>query len=67
MTPDKFYEKTSNSLPFLLLKRTDKGDFIHVNGKWSSTDVILDYMYGNNDWVEDITEEVARAKYPEAF
>lgn len=67
MTPDKFYESTSKERPFMLLKRSAKGDFAWANGKWSRTVIIIDYMYGNNDWVEDITEEFARATYPDAF
>ena len=56
----------SSTEPALLLK-DDKGHFIFVKGKWSPTEVIKDYMYGHNDFVDAISEVEARTKFPEAF
>lgn len=67
MNPDKFYESQGHTPPFMLLKRSAEGDFAWGNGEWSHTFVIVDYMFGHNDWVEDLTDVEARTKYPEAF
>jgi hypothetical protein len=67
LTSNKFYERTSKTPSFALLMRTDKGDFIWHDTHWVRTQVILDYMFGHNDWVDDITEEEARERFPKAF
>lgn len=50
-----------------LLMKSDKGDFIFVEGQWKQTQLILDFMYGKNDFVETITQDAAKAQFPEAF
>jgi hypothetical protein len=36
-------------------------------GKWHPTDKIRDHIFGPDDFVDPITEEEARARFPEAF
>mgnify|MGYP000045825814 CR=1 FL=1 len=50
-----------------LLKRCETGDFIWLKDEWHRTQTIIDYMFGNNDFVDHISESRARFKYPEAF
>lgn len=64
---DRYMILTHKEPPFSLLKKCDLGEFIWVNGRWNRTKVICDYMYGHNDWVDDITEQGAREMFPEAF
>lgn len=53
--------------PALLLK-DDKGKhYIFGNGKWSPTGKINDYIFGPDDFVDPITEEESRTRFPEAF
>jgi hypothetical protein len=57
--------------PPILLRRTldDAGchDEAFLGGTWKPTKIIIDYMFGHNDFVEDITPEQAAALEPAAF
>lgn len=53
--------------PALIMRKTEKAEQIFANGKWSSTEVIGEYMYGKNDFVDEITEDEAKKLYPSAF
>lgn len=61
----KFYT-WSMPEPALLLKE-DKGHFMFGNGKWTPTHKLKDYLFGNDDFIDEISEAEARAKFPEAF
>lgn len=53
--------------PALLLRRTDTADESFLNGKWQPTKLIIDYMFGHEDNVSDISEQDARKLVPAAF
>lgn len=54
--------------PPLLLRRANYVDEVFRNGAWHPTQMIIDYMYGHNDFVEGpISEDAARALAPDAF
>lgn len=65
---DRYMIWTSHTPPFFLLWASETmGEQIFSDGSWLDTKVICDYMYGHNDWVDDITEQEARGKFPAAF
>ena len=53
--------------PAALLRRVDFVDEAFVNGAWRPTQSIVDWMYGHDDFVDQISEEQARAFAPAAF
>ena len=53
--------------PAALLRRVEFVDEAFVNGAWRPTKSIVDWMYGHDDFVDQITEEQARAFAPAAF
>ena len=59
-TSDKF-------TPPALLRRADFVDEAFVDGRWRPTKSIVNYMAGNDDFVDDISEAEARAFAPAAF
>lgn len=59
-TSDKFE-------PAAVLRRSPTGDEAFVNGEWRPTTSIIDYMAGNDDHVDEITEAQARELAPAAF
>lgn len=51
-----------------LLRRDSDGDWVFVEGKWTQpTETILNYMIGQDDDVDEVTEDKAREDFPEAF
>ena len=50
-----------------LLRRADYVDEAFVAGKWQPTKAIVDFMFGHNDWVDEISEDRARRVAPTAF
>lgn len=64
---DRYMIWTMPEPPALLRQSDVTGEQIYGLGKWQNTKVICDYMYGHNDWVDDITEQEAREKFPAAF
>lgn len=51
----------------LLLRRVGVVDEAFLDGRWQPTKVIVDYMFGNDDFVETISEADARKIAPAAF
>lgn len=62
--------QSTKAEPPLLLRRTDTGaeitDEAFIDGTWTPTKVIVDYMFGHNDFVEPIDEARARELAPTA-
>ena len=50
-----------------MLLKSEDGHFIFTGGEWSPTEIIAEYMYGHNDFVENISEAKARELFQEAF
>jgi hypothetical protein len=54
--------------PFSLLRQSHvTGEQIFSLGKWRDTKVVCDYMFGHNDWVDEISEADAWRRFPNAF
>ena len=53
--------------PTALLRRTKDADEAFVDGAWRPTSAIVDYNAGNDDFVDEVTEERARMFAPAAF
>lgn len=53
--------------PPALLRRVDFVDEAFVAGVWRSTGSIIDWQFGHDDSVDEITEDQARAFAPAAF
>lgn len=57
--------------PPVLLRRTDDGagliDEAFGAGRWQPTKIVVDYMFGEDDYVEPVTEQQARELVPAAF
>jgi hypothetical protein len=67
-TPDGVQYFTSTKFtPPALLRRDAQGDQAFVNGQWRPTTSIVDYMAGNDDHVDDVSEADARKFAPQAF
>jgi hypothetical protein len=63
------YFTDSMLTPPLVLRRNDDGtdEAYQGGGTWLRTTLIRDYMAGNNDFVDDISEQAARKLAPAAF
>ncbi len=63
----RYYTDTQPELP-LLLRRTEDStgitDEAFRDGQWVRTPLIIAYMAGRNDWVEDVSESQARRLAP---
>ena len=70
MTTVQLYQNTL-PVPPMLLRRTDDGSTIvdeaWLDGRWQPTKIILDYVFGNNDFVEPIDRPRAVAIAPGAL
>ena len=53
--------------PPLLLRRVGYRDESFLRGEWQLTPLIIDYMFGHNDFVDEISEAQARKIAPAAF
>ena len=53
--------------PSALLRRTKDADEAFVGGVWRPTTSIMNWMVGNDDFVDEITEAQARAFAPTAL
>lgn len=54
--------------PPMILRRTPPAhDELYAAGSWKPTGEIVDYMAGENDFLEPVTEQVARRLCPAAF
>lgn len=64
------YYASSKREPALLLRRIENGggivDEAYLDGAWRPTKIIVDYMFGHNDFVDEVSEDEARALEPEA-
>lgn len=58
---------SSKFTPPALLRRQGMTDEAFVNGAWQPTKSIVDFMFGNDDHVEEISEAQARKFAPDAF
>jgi hypothetical protein len=58
---------SSKFTPPALLRRTGMTDEAFVDGVWRPTKSIVDYLFGNDDHVEEISEDEARRFAPAAF
>lgn len=54
-------------IPPAVLRRTDTQDEAYVNGQWRPTTSIVDWEYGEDDDVDEVTEARAREVAPSAF
>lgn len=65
------YYSSTRFEPTALLRRTEgpdgPTDEAFVNGAWRPSKSISDYMVGNDDHVDDLTEAQARKLAPAAF
>lgn len=50
-----------------LLRREGGTDTAFYGGDWHPTETILEYMIGDENDVEPVTETQARKSYPDAF
>lgn len=50
-----------------LLRRVGGTDAAYYGGTWHPTETILEYMIGEENNVDPVTEAEARAAYPQAF
>ena len=57
----------AESMTGALLRRDEGTDTAFYGGAWHPTEAILDYMIGEDDDVEPVSEETARANYRAAF
>ena len=61
------YFPAGDYIPPALLRRVDFVDEAFVAGAWRPTGSIIDWQFGHDDWVDEVTEEQARAFAPAAF
>jgi hypothetical protein len=66
MTQVRFFT-SSKFTPPALLRRSGMTDEAFVDGSWRPTKSIVDWMFGNDDFVEEISEVQARELEPDAF
>lgn len=70
MTTTTFYFASRKRQPPLLLRRTEGEagivDEAWLDGAWQPTKVIVDYLFGANDFVDEISAERARELEPGA-
>lgn len=64
---DRYFVWEAPTAPALLLRRSDAGDVLFRDGSWRPTKAIVDWEFGENDWVSEVTEAKARTVAPEAF
>lgn len=70
MTATQLFQSTKADPPLLLRRtETDAGivDEAFIDGEWKPTKVIVDYLFGHNDFVDEITERQARELEPGAL
>ena len=53
--------------PALLMRKAGQLDQAWINRVWRDTKRIIDWMFGHNDFANEITEVEARRQVPEAF
>jgi hypothetical protein len=63
----KYFTSDAYNTPKALLRSVDFTDEVFVNGVWRPTTEIMEWMVGDNDFVDEITETQARAFKPEVF
>ena len=66
MTETQYFTDTFATLPTLLRRRPGHLDEAWVDGEWRPTKRIIDWMFGHNDFVEQINEAEAIKWQPEA-
>ena len=66
MIDTRYYVDTMVT-PILLRRRKGRVDEKFMGGKWKPTTMIIDYDFGHNVFVDDITEAQARKLAPDAF
>jgi hypothetical protein len=66
MIDTRYYVDTMVT-PVLLRRRKGRVDEKFMGGKWKPTTMIIDYDFGHNVFVDDISEAQARKLAPDAF
>ena len=61
------YFTSDDYIPPALLRRVEFVDEAFVAGVWRPTSAIVDWLFGHDDFVDEITEDQARAFAPRAF
>jgi len=61
------YYRSDAYHPPTLLRRVDFVDEAFVAGVWRPTGSIIDWQFGHDDSVDEVTEDQARAFAPAAF
>lgn len=65
------YYLDSKPEPPLLLRRVDQpGGYVdesYLHGEWTATPLIVDYEFGQNNWIDPVSEAQARKTVPAAF
>lgn len=65
------YYASSKREPALLLRRIENAsgtvDEAYLDGAWQPTKIITDYLFGHNDFVDEITDAQARDLEPAAI
>ena len=64
---DTRYYLDTMATPILLRRRKGRVDEKFMGGKWKPTTMIIDYDFGHNVFVDDISEAQARKLAPDAF
>lgn len=70
MSETQFFVSTQPDPPLLLRRVTTDGGLVDeafLDGAWTPTKIVVDYMFGNDDFVEAITAARARELEPAAF
>ncbi len=64
----QYFARSRASATPLLLRRIGVVDHkVFRDGVWQPTKIIIDYMFGHDDFVDEISEAEARALEPAAF
>ncbi len=65
MSTTTYYATNAN--PPVLLRRAGFVDEAFADGRWQPTKAIVDFMFGHNDCVEQVSQAKAQAIAPNAF
>jgi hypothetical protein len=65
--PIRYFLDSMWAPPPMVMRRIGNRDEVWVGGKWQPTKAIIDWMYGHNDWLDEVTDNEARAVAPDAF
>ena len=63
----RFFAREMFSPPTLLRRTDGRVDESFVDGEWRPTKAIVDWMFGSDDFVSEISESKAQELVPGAF